>query len=233
MTQGNESENIESGVQPTRLSRAVLGAIQFGTLLFLLWSIIFLGVLLFRKPALENYFYKKTGYTCTISDFEFEPRSASIVLHDVVIWNKHPFPSKPLGELSRVRLDWNILNTHKFPKKLRLLEVEIERLTVIRADGNRFNVIDFVEAIVQAWGKGSGRTKLAIDECHVQWDYIVTEDSESKKGKRMELLMDYDAYHTNVESIRDLTNPPMLLAKDKIDGFYFFNFLNDKIESVF
>jgi hypothetical protein len=218
--------------QPKTLSKLVVGGTQLLVLTGVLAVIVTIGIMMFRRPVLEQYLQDKTGYTCTIGSIDFDPKISLIELHNLTIWNKDPYPHVPLGEVRRVRLEWNPLQLPYFPKKLRLLEIEVQSITLIRLDGNRFNILDFVEAVKNAWGRDSGETSLNIDESWIQWDYIIALDAEKKDGKRMEVLIDYEGNHQHVTRIRELTDPPMELAKAQVDGFYFFNYLGDRIMSL-
>ena len=131
------------------------------------------------------------------------------------------------------------MRSQQFPKQLRLLEVELDTLTLIRLDGNRFNILYFVEALVQAWGsdadlesENTTREPLHIEECWLLWDTLVALDEEVEGGKRMEVLVEYEAHHENVSRIRDITDPAIKTAKDEVDTFYFFNYLGDSLRSL-
>jgi len=49
----------------------------------------------------------------------------------------------------------------------------------------------------------------------------------------MELPLAYNAELEEVTEIRQITDPPMQMAKGQIDGFYFINYLNDQLKGLF
>lgn len=206
--------------------------IQMLVMTSILVGLLVLGFSLFRKTMLERYFTEKTGYVCEVESFDFDPWVSLVELHNLKIYNKEPFPNIPLGEIRCIRLEWDPSEIRYFPKHLRLLEIEIQSLTLIRLEGNQFNILDFVEDIVSVWGNKSDVSQLRIDECWVSWDYIVTLDDEHRNKKRMELLLEYEGFHQNVTSIREITDPPMALAKGEVDGFYFFNYITDSVKGL-
>ena len=217
---------------PKRLPRLVLGTIQLLVLSLVLGVLTMIGVMLFRQPMLERYLREKTGYICTIGSFDFDPKASYFELHDVTVWNRDPFPHVPLGEVRRVRLEWRPGDWGEFPCKLKLLDLDIRSITIIRLNGNRFNVLDFVEAVDRAWGGESDTpASLQIDVSRISWDYVVTLDEE-KAGRRMEVLLEYKGEHHNVTRLAEITDPPMDLAKSEVDGFYFFNYLGDSIKNL-
>ena len=212
----------------------MVGGIQLLVLTAVLGILVLTGIMLFRQTMLERYLFEKTGYTCTMESFDFNPKAAYLELHHVTIWNHDPYPHTPLSEVRRVRLEWNPADFPNFPSKLKLLDIDIQSITVIRLNGNRFNILDFVEAVDRAWGgDDTPSSSLQIDESRIRWDYVITLDEEKKNGRRMELLLDYFGEHRNVTMLTQITDPPMELAKSKVDGFYFFNYLEDSISNLF
>ena len=214
-------------------SKLLIGGAQVLLLIAVLGILAILGMMLFRQSMLERYLYKKTGYTCTIEGFDFDPKGSYLELHNVTIWNHDPYPHTPLSEVRRVRLEWAPAEFPDFPSKLKLFDIDVQSITVIRLNGNRFNILDFVEAIDRAWGgDDNASSSLRIDECRVRWDYVITLDEE-KDGRRMELLLEYSGEHQNVTRLTQITDPPMELAKSKVEGFYFFNYFEDSVRNLF
>lgn len=195
---------------------------------------------MFKDQFLARYFTSKTGYFCEIKGFDLNPLKSMIELHDVTIWNVDPYPKIPLAEVKRIRVEWDFRESFRLPRKLRLLEIEIDELTLIRLDGNQFNIPGFVEAIIRAWESSpetsdsvtSGSGVVEIGECWLYWDYLIAMDEEVKSGKRMEVLLDYEEYLQNVSRIHEITDPAIKTAKDQVESFYFFNYMGDSIRSL-
>lgn len=198
------------------------------------------GFFLFRGTLLERYIEKELGYPCDVTEFDLDPGRALIELRDVVIWNNDPYPKIPLAKIRRFRMEWDPAFSKQFPRKLRLLEVELDELTLVRLDGNQFNILEFVEAIIKAWGaestgprpEGSQASGLLIDECWLFLDTLIALDQEVKGGKRMEVLVEYEDYQRNVTRIRQITDPAIKIAKDEVNGFYFFNYFGDALRAL-
>ena len=229
---GGEKTDPATQSTPKRLPKLVLGGIQLLILSLVMGVLAMLGLMLFRQPMLERYLREKTGYICTIGSFDFDPKASYIELHNVTIWNRDPFPHVPLGKVTRARLEWNPTDWGTFPRKLKLLDLDVQSITIIRLNGNRFNILDFVEAVDRAWGsKSDAPTPLQIEESRICWDYVVTLDEE-KAGRRMELLLEYKGEHHHVTRLAEITDPPMELAKSEVDGFFFFNYLGDSLKNL-
>lgn len=213
--------------------RVFVGMTQFSLMIGLLGLLIFVGFLLFRRPVLERYFEKKTGYECQIEGFDLDLRDASIELSGIEIFNVAPFPRIPLGKIRRARLEWETIETGSFPKLLNLLDIEIESITVIRLDGNEFNFYGFVEALVQAWGQSSGGTPLQIKACSLRVDSLIAIDEEREEEKKLIVQMDYFWEGENIASVREITDPAMEIAKEEVDRFYLVNYVKDGIKGFF
>jgi hypothetical protein len=89
------------------IANLFLVAVQYCALLSVGVALLVIGVLLFRKTFLERYFEKMTHFECTIDHFDFKPEIAMIEMHDIIIWNRHPYPREPLAKVRRARLEWN------------------------------------------------------------------------------------------------------------------------------
>ena len=239
------TEVPEAPPKSRRLERLLLGFIQFGVFGGLAVALCVGGFFLFRKMLLERYVERELGYPCEIGQFEFNAGKSMVELRDVVIWNIDPYPVLPLAKVRRFRLEWDPTLSKEFPRQLRLLEIELDELTLVRLDGNKFNILDFVEAVIKAWGSGPAESgveanvagtptasALHIDECWLLWDYLVALDQEVKGGKRMEVLVEYEGYHKDVTSIREITDPAIKVAKGEVDGFYFFNYVGDSLRAL-
>ncbi|MEQ9825146.1 MAG: hypothetical protein ABQ298_12255 [Puniceicoccaceae bacterium] len=198
------------------------------------------GVMLFREPLLERHIEYKTGYRCDIGKVVMDPRRSMLELRDMTIWNKAPYPEGPLAQVRRLRAEWHPGASRHFPKRLRLLELELDSLTVIRRSGNHFNVLEFVEALVDAWGSPPERHQpedpehaLHIEEVWVLWDQLIAVEAESSEGKRMEVLLEYEASHSDVTRIHEVSDPAIQVARKHVDRFYMFSYLMDALRNLF
>ena len=240
--------------KPNRLTGWVVGVVQSLVMVGVVVALVMAGVLLFRRTFLERYLEKATGYPWQVESFDLDPRCSMIELHGVTVGNIAPYPQMPLAKVRRIRLEWDPSASQQFPRRLRLLEIEVDQLTLIRLDGNRFNVLSFVEALVRAWGSEPTPTRsasaevaeggakpqpgarvrdsLLIDECWLIWDTLIALDEEAKGEKRKEVLIHYEGYQKNVSRIREITDPAIKVAKEEVDTFYFFNYLGDSIRGL-
>jgi hypothetical protein len=206
---------------------AILGCVALG--------LLYGGSHLFGARLLERYFTGKTGYPCSIETMRWNPWKGMLQLEGVTVSNLDPYPPGVLSRITRIRAEWHPWKTIDFPHFLRLLEVEVDFIHVVRIRGNRFNVYEFGDTLGTAWARPAGvpAKPMLIDEVWIYWEYLIATDREDPSARRVELLMDYEARHLQVDHVPEFTTGPAVEARKRLRGFYMFRVLGDGIRDVF
>jgi hypothetical protein len=155
-------------------------------------------------------------------------------LGEVVIREKAPFPDEPILQVRCLRVEWDLKDTPLFPRKLRLLEVEIESATLIRMKGNRFNVDRFADVMLTVWGRRPQESPrpFRIEEAWICLDRLSAMTHASPDYRRAHFDLAYERFHEEVGSIRELTAPLENESREKVKRFFLFPYLGDAFRSV-
>ncbi len=189
------------------------------------------GVYLFKERVLEYYLRFKTGYRTDVGDMQLDLLNGNLQVFDLTVYNPPYLPIEILGVIEYAELRWQPRDILQFPKKLDYLEAEVSSVTIIRMEGNRFNIHDLVGAVTHAWAgaQTSAESSMFFKQAIIRFNYVVAYDQKSDYEERFEQLIDYQAEHLNVTRLSELYRPVIRTVRDEIDGFYFINYLLESL----